>query len=147
MKNKQRLCAHCQSVALEFYGYIPGGFHFYYVCNNCKKYTEYYYPFKGQIYAAVVTILIFTAFAVTMVIFDQSLSTAVLIFLAITAVLLFFFKYLTSPLVKAIPIAELPASWLIIPAFPKTFSKVVVGLLIIAAVFYFGIFFIHLARQ
>ncbi len=147
MKNKKRICAHCQSSALEFYGYIPGGFHYYYECQNCKKYTEYYYPVKIQIYAAVVTISIFTAFAMSMVIFEQSLRTAVLIFLAVAAVSLFALKYITTPLFKAIPLVELPAGQLIIPGFPRTFSKIIVVLFIVAAVFYFGVFFINLARQ
>jgi hypothetical protein len=94
-----------------------------------------------------VTFIIFAAFAVAMVIFEQSLRTAVLGFLAVTAVSLFALKYFAVPLFKAIPLAELPAGKLILPGLPKTFAKIIVVLFMIAAVFYFGVFFIHLARQ
>ena len=34
-------CPHCKSSKMEYYGGTPGGFHFYYRCSNCRKYTEW----------------------------------------------------------------------------------------------------------
>ena len=88
-------CPHCKSSKMEYYGGTPGGFHFYYRCSNCRKYTEYRVSSKNFLIAiSILFLMMFFSIALTLFIFSIGPLSAILFFLG--SVVLFWivvFKY------------------------------------------------------
>lgn len=146
IKGVRNICAHCGSSALEYAGWTPGGFHYYFRCSNCHEYTEYYYSLKTQITIAAVTLLFFVILGVLTVGLDSP-KTGIFYFLAVAILsAVICYKYRWS-FVKVIPIDGLPDGRWIVPAPNRCLRLVIIAIVVIGFMIYAGLFLLNLSRQ
>lgn len=146
IKGIRRICAHCSSPALQYSGWTLGGFHYYYKCSTCQKYTEYYYPLKTQVTIAAITLLLLVAFGslVTNLNFPKTrgfyFSAIVVLLTAIS------YKYRRA-FIKINPIDRLPVDGAILPAPNRSLRLLFITILFIALVIYASVFLSNLNGQ
>jgi hypothetical protein len=141
-------CPHCKSSKMEYYGGTPGGFHFYYRCTNCRKYTEYRVSSKKFLIACSILFLMMVfSIALTLFIFSISPILATLFFLG--SVVLFWivdFKYERN-FYESIALEDLQTDLWIIHAASKKSRLVIAAtffVLFVAFLAYIGILFLTL---
>ncbi len=142
----RKICPHCNSPALEYLGWTPGGFHYYFQCSNCHKYMEYYYSLTAQISIAAVTLLFFVTLVVLIVSLD-SLKTGMFYFLAaavLSSAISYKYRWV---FIRIIPIDGLPDDRWIMPALKRSLRLILILILVIGFVIYTGGFLLNLSRQ
>lgn len=82
-------CPYCKSSEMEYYGYASGGFHFYYRCSTCRKYTEYHISSKNFLVgSSIIFLMMVFSITLTLLIFNISPLAAMLFFLVSIALFL-----------------------------------------------------------
>ena len=81
--NSDVRCSHCNSSEMEYYGFIIGGLHYYFMCQQCHNFTEYRLSIKNMliIYSLVLAAMIFIL-GVALLLLDTNPSMSFLFFLA-----------------------------------------------------------------
>ncbi len=145
-KDIRKICPHCNSPALKYFGWTPGGFHYYFKCSNCQKYTEYYYSLTAQITIAAATLLFFVIFAVLIISLDSPKNGKFYFLAVVVLSSAIAYKYRWS-FIKIIPIDGLPDNRWIMPALNRSLRLVLILILVIGFVIYTGVFLLNLSRQ
>lgn len=155
LSDNKLVCAHCKSRNMRYYGGTFGGYHYYYRCSDCQKYTELYCSLKNMRIMYFVLCLIMTlAVAVFLILLDiHSGSSGLTILYSFATMFLyaiFVYKYRWSAF-EPIARENLPNDRLIIHVPGKRVSliivRVIAGIFVAAFIAYVAIFLLNLARQ
>ena len=144
-------CPYCKYSKMEYYGFTPGGFHFYYRCSNCRKYAEYYFSSKTFLTTSVIIFLIIVfAIALTLFIWSISHLSAILFFLGFIVLSLMANHKYGRYSYKSIALEDLQTDLWIIRAASKRSRLVIAAIFFVFLVVflaYIGIFIVNLTRQ
>lgn len=151
--DSKNVCAHCKSPKIQYYGATYGGYHYYYKCPDCQKYTEQYISLNKMrvMYFVVYFLIMAPSIVAFLILLDLDPGLAILFCLATTLLFaIFSYKYrwcaVEYRVAGTIALDNLPSDrWIIRPAKGIRF---IIGVLFIAAITaYVAIFFLNLARQ
>jgi hypothetical protein len=151
LSDNKLVCAHCKSLNIIFYGATYGGYHYYYKCLDCFKYTERYCSLKNM---RIILFVIFLNLAVVIAVFnfllDFKSDLAISYSFATTFLLaIFYYKYRWSGF-ETIVRDNLPNDRWIIHVSSKRIrliARVIVSIFVAAFIAYVAIFFLNLAGQ
>lgn len=146
--NPKGNCPHCKSSEIGYYGFTPGGLHFYYKCNRCQKYIEYRITLKNYlIMSSIIFLVMVSTFVVPLSVFSDNLRLAILLFVG--AVLLFStlgYRYRWR-FYESIGLEELQTDLWIIHAPSKKIRLLIIGIFVAGLLAYTGIFVLNLIRE
>jgi hypothetical protein len=141
-------CPHCKSSEMEYLGFTFGGFHFYYKCLSCQKYTEYCITLKNYlIMSFIILLMMLFSIAIPLSVFNKHVGLAIIIIcLAFDLFWMFGYKY-RFYFYELIALDELQIDLKIIHAFSKRIRLIIVVIIISVFLAYAGIFTFNLLRQ
>lgn len=141
-------CAHCNSSRMEYYGCTFGGFHFYYKCLDCHKYTEYRISLKNMLVISFIILLsmaFITILAISILLLSPLLAI-VFFFASIILYLLIVYRYRWYGWEK-IALKHIPSDSGILRAPNKRIRFIILAFFIVAFLGYTTVFIINLLRQ
>ena len=148
LASPQGNCPHCKSSKMEYYGFTFGGFHFYYKCIRCQKYTEYRIAFKNfLIMSSIILLMMVFSFAVPLSVLSRNSRLAILAFVG--CVVLFsivgyrYRWYFYEP----IALQDLPTDLWVVRAVSRKARLIIVTIFIVALLAYTGIFIFNVIRE
>ncbi len=141
-------CTHCKSSELEYYGSTFGGFHCYYKCLNCQKYTEYRMGLRNFLMMNLI-IFLMMIFTIAVPLSVLSVNSRLAIFVFVGSVILFLilgYKYRWY-FYESIAVEDLETDIWIIHASNKNVRRAIAAIFIVVLLSYAGIIIHNLIRE
>lgn len=147
------VCANCKSLNVKYYGTTFHGYHYYYKCNDCQKYTECSISIKNMRirYFILWSIIVFALTIFFILLSDISAAPAILfLFSAALLLILFGYKYRWTGF-QTIVRENLPDDRVIMHALDKGITlilmRILLGFFVAAFIAYIAFFFVNLSRN
>jgi hypothetical protein len=149
---KKIVCANCKSLNVKYYGATLHGYHYYYKCNDCQKYTEYCISIKNmRISLLILWSIIVLALVVFFILLSNCNTDSAIVWFFSTAFFLMLtgYKYRWT-VFQTLVLENLPNDRVIMHALDKGITlilmRILLGLFVAAFIAYIAFFFVNLYR-